>query len=271
MRGGKARMNIYFCKCSDGIFMISCTGGGCRRLPLRMKASPRFWVTSSGVRRARSNMRRENDTTTSGVRSSHGNTSATAPCRSLPRSLLQQRTGAHSAWVSLPPSHSSFGGSGPTYTSPCGAAPRPLAIDGSSSSTTSVAVQSLSSRKSRSAAALFYTPRNERHRPAVPIAAMVAGPPPMSSPLFASLGGTVHYARGRGARGFRLGAVTAVRSPGDGGGVATAVGEGGELRGAFDASVGEEGLLGLDGFRVRIVVFCCSPSSCCCCDCCFGV
>lgn len=60
--------------------------------------------------------------------------------------------------------------------------------------------------------------------------------------------------RGRGAGGFQLGAVTAVRSPGDGGGVATAVDGEGELRKAFDTSAGEEGLLGLDGFRVSVFI-----------------
>lgn len=61
--------------------------------------------------------------------------------------------------------------------------------------------------------------------------------------------------RGRGSGGFQLGAVTAVRSPGDGAGAVTAVGDedGEELRKAFDAAAGEEGLLGLDGFRVSVV------------------
>ena len=51
-----------------------------------------------------------------------------------------------------------------------------------------------------------------------------------------------------------MGAVTAVRSPGDGGGASTstAVGGGEELKEAFDAAAGEEGLLGLAGFRVRL-------------------
>lgn len=51
--------------------------------------------------------------------------------------------------------------------------------------------------------------------------------------------------------------MTAVRSPGDSpGSAAAAVVEGGEeeLREAFDAAAGEEGLLGLDGFRVSRAV-----------------
>lgn len=58
--------------------------------------------------------------------------------------------------------------------------------------------------------------------------------------------------RGRSAGGFRLGAVAAVRSPGEGGGAGTAVGGDEELREAFDAAAGEGGLLGLDGFRVSL-------------------
>lgn len=43
-----------------------------------------------------------------------------------------------------------------------------------------------------------------------------------------------------------------MRSPGDGAAAATAaVGGGEELKGAYEAAVGEDGLLGLDGFRVR--------------------
>lgn len=89
----------------------------------------------------------------------------------------------------------------------------------------------------------------------MPRGATGAGPPlSSSSSLFARRGVTEHHVRGRGEGGFQLGAVTAVRSPGDGGRVATAVGGDGELRKAFDASAGEEGLLGLDGFRVSVVV-----------------
>lgn len=60
----------------------------------------------------------------------------------------------------------------------------------------------------------------------------------------------MHFKQRRGVGGFKLGAVTAVRSPGDGGGSATVVEGGEELREAFDAAVGEKELLGLDGFRV---------------------
>lgn len=83
---------------------------------------------------------------------------------------------------------------------------------------------------------------------------MVPGPPPISSPFLARLGGAAHHARGRCAGGFQLGAVTAVRSPGDGGGAATVVEGGEELREAFNAAVGEDEFLGLDGFRVGLVV-----------------
>lgn len=82
---------------------------------------------------------------------------------------------------------------------------------------------------------------------------MVRGPPSIFSPFLARLGGAAHHARGRCAWGFRLGAVTAVRSPGDGGGAVTAVDGGEELKETFIAAVGEEEFLGLDGFRVGVV------------------
>jgi len=63
----------------------------------------------------------------------------------------------------------------------------------------------------------------------------------------------VECVRGRGAGGFRLGAVTAVRSPGEAGGAGMAVGGDEELREAFNAAAGEGGLLGLGGFRVSLV------------------
>ncbi|CAM9119069.1 unnamed protein product [Ectocarpus fasciculatus] len=164
------------------------------------------------------------------------------------RMLSRQPTSAHTAWVSLPPSHISFGGSASTATStsPWGAAPRPSARDESSS-----VAQSLPSRKRRVAAALFYSLRDQRHGPSEAAAGetMVPGPPPISSPFLARLGGAAHHARGRCAGGFQLGAVTAVRSPGDGGGAATGVEGGEELREAFNAAVGEDEFLGLDGFR----------------------
>lgn len=50
-----------------------------------------------------------------------------------------------------------------------------------------------------------------------------------------------------------MGAVAAVRSPGEGSGAGTAVGGDQELREAFDAAADEGGLLGLDGFRVSLV------------------
>ncbi|CAN0290334.1 unnamed protein product, partial [Ectocarpus sp. 12 AP-2014] len=163
------------------------------------------------------------------------------------RVLSRQRASAHSAWVSLPSSHIAFGGSGSTATttSPWGAAPRPSARDESSS-----VAQSLPSRKRRIAAALFYSLRDRRHGPAEAAAGetVVPGLPSISSPFLARLGGAAHHARGRCAGGFQLGAVTAVRSPGDGG-AATAVEGGEELREAFNAAVGEEEFLGLDGFR----------------------
>lgn len=44
-----------------------------------------------------------------------------------------------------------------------------------------------------------------------------------------------------------------MRSPGDGGAATAAVDGGGEeLKGAYEAAVGDDGLLGLDGFRVRM-------------------
>lgn len=179
---------------------------------------------------------------------------ATAPCPPSP-AVVQQHTGIHSAWVSLPPSHSSLkgSGSGPAKTSRWAAAPRPSTLEGSSSpsAAASQTAQSFAGaptssasreRKRRSpAAALLCTLQrdDERHAP----------PPPLPpSPLLARLGDAVHHPRGGG--GFRLGAVTAVRSPGDGGGASTVVGGGEELKEAFDAAVGEEGLLGLVGFRV---------------------
>lgn len=168
-------------------------------------------------------------------------------------SPLQQRASAHSAWVSLPSSHIALGGSGSTATttSPWVAAPRPSARDGSSS-----VAQSLPSRKRRIAAALFYSLRDRRHGPAEAAAdeTVVPGLPSISSPFLAHLGGAAHHARGQSAGGFQLGAVTAVRSPGDGGGAATAVEGGEELREAFNAAVGEEEFLGLDGFRVGAIV-----------------
>ncbi|CBJ30044.1 expressed unknown protein [Ectocarpus siliculosus] len=132
-----------------------------------------------------------------------------------------------------------------TTTSPWGAAPRPSAKDGSR------VAQSLPSRKRRIAAALFYSLRDRRHGPAEAAAGetVVPGLPSISSPFLAHLGGAAHHARGRCAGGFQLGAVTAVRSPGDGGGAATAVEGGEELREAFNAALGEEEFLGLDGFR----------------------
>lgn len=157
---------------------------------------------------------------------------------------MQQHTGVHSAWVSLPPSRSSFRGSG----SGSGAA-RTSTVRGSSRSAASRAPDVSRERKRRSPAAapLLCTLQRDDERHHAPPRL-----PPFS--LLARLGGAAHYARGRGVGGFRLGAVTAVRSPGDGGGTtSTMVGGGEELKEAFNAAAGEEELLGLAGFRVGIV------------------
>eukprot|EP00752_Nemacystus_decipiens_P009010 g8043.t1 len=174
------------------------------------------------------------------------------------RVLTRQHTGVHSAWVSPPASHSSFRGSGsglgPTKTSRWGAAPR------SSTSPTEGCSPSaaVTSAASQAAAAVVVSRERKRRSPAAPLLCTLRRgdderyepPPPLPpSPLFSRLGRAVPpYARGHGIGGFRLGAVTAVRSPGDGGGTtSTAVDE--ELKEAFDAAAGGAGLLGLAGFR----------------------
>lgn len=107
----------------------------------------------------------------------------------------------------------------------------------------------LSARPPPSSSALSYTARDQRH-PAAVATLSSASPPWLTGRR------VMRYARGRGARGFRLGAVTAVRSPGNGAAMTTAAVEGGEeLREAFEAAVGEDGLLGLDGFRVSCFIF----------------
>lgn len=104
-----------------------------------------------------------------------------------------------------------------------------------------------SSSSSTAAAAASYYGRRQGHRRAVQLS---SSPSP---PWLA--GGRATRSRGRGEGGFQLGAVTAVRSPGDGAAVTSRVGEEAELRRAFEDAAEEDGLLGLDGFRVRGVFF----------------
>lgn len=163
--------------------------------------------------------------------------------------LQQQHPGACStAWVGLPgaaltPSSSSSSRTSRAASGLSSPNPRPA--------TAAPCVMLVSPRllppSSSPAAAAAYYGRRQEHRRAVQLS---SSPSP---PWLAGRRAT--RPRGRGEGGFQLGAVTAVRSPGDGAAVTARVEEEAELRRAFEDATGEDGLLGLDGFRVRVVFF----------------
>lgn len=160
---------------------------------------------------------------------------------------LQQHTSSCSAWIGIPPSRGFVRDREPRSSST--SSPRrnsaassitPSSSAGKPRPTASVRM-SLSSSQTSSSSKLFRVTRDYRR---CSTASLSTDAPPW-------LVGR-RTVRGRGARGFQLGSVTAVRSPGDGAAsTATTVGGEEELRGAFDAAAGEDGLLGVDGFRVR--------------------
>lgn len=168
--------------------------------------------------------------------------------------LQQQHPGAcGTAWVGLPgaaltPSSSSSSSSRTSRVASGLSSPNPRPA------TAAPCVMLLSPRSlppsSSPAAAAAYYGRRQGHRRAVQLSS------PPSPPWLAGRRAT--RPRGRGEGGFQLGAVTAVRSPGDGAAVTARVGEEAELRRAFETAAEEDGLLGLDGFRVRAVFFFCA-------------
>ncbi|CAM9171196.1 unnamed protein product [Laminaria digitata] len=164
--------------------------------------------------------------------------------RTLP-AQSHRRSGDSSAWISHPPSHSSLRISGPTSTTTSAVTSTSPWESATASELVSARGRSWVAAAAPSTSKLFYASRDQQNAAAASAVAR-----PLSSPMPPWLARR-RPGRGRGEGGFQLGMVAAVRSPGDGAAAATAaVGGGGEeLEGAYEAAVGEDGLLGLDGFR----------------------